>query len=135
MDAKAKRRYVLEGAKALRSAVKKTFGDESPVQRWKIHKRRNVKEYLVPEYQRAVDGRLEAAYSMTRYADAKKMQLATVAWLEELNPSAAASLREALEQTLTLHRLNVPEELRRSLRSTNLIESALSVVRTAPQRV
>jgi putative transposase len=135
LDAKARRLYVLDGAKALRSAVKKTFGDEGPVQRCQIHKRRNVKEYLPPEYQRAVDGRLKAAYSMTRYADAKKMLLATVTWLEELNPSAAASLREGLEETLTLHRLNVPEELRRSLRSTNLIESALSVVRTATQRV
>ena len=135
LEARAKRLYVLDGSKALRSAVKKTFGDESPVQRCQIHKRRNVKEYLPPEYQRAVDGRLKAAYSMTRYADAKKMLLATATWLEELNPSAAASLREGLEETLTLHRLNVPEELRRSLRSTNLIESALSVVRTATQRV
>ena len=135
LDAKARRLYVLDGAKALRSAVKKTFGDEGPVQRCQIHKRRNVKEYLPPEYQRAGDGRLKGAYSMTRYADAKKMLLATVTWLEELNPSAAASLREGLEETLTLHRLNVPEELRRSLRSTNLIESALSVVRTATQRV
>lgn len=135
LDAKAKRLYVLDGAKALRSAVKKTFGDESPVQRCQIHKRRNVKEHLSAEYQRAVDGRLKAAYSMTRYADAKKMLLATVAWLEEINPTAASSLREGLEETLTLHRLNVPEELRRSLRSTNLIESAISVVRTATERV
>lgn len=135
LDAKTKRLYVLDGSKALRSAVKRTFGDSSPVQRCQIHKRRNVKEYLPPEYQRAVDGRLKAAYSMTRYAEAKKMLLATVTWLEELNPSAAASLREGMEEALTLHRLNVPEELRRSLRSTNLIESALSVVRTATQRV
>jgi transposase-like protein len=135
LDAQAKRLYVLDGSKALRSAVKKTFGDSSPVQRCQIHKRRNVKEYLPPEYQRAADGRLKAAYSMTRYADAKKMLLATVTWLEELNPSAAASLREGLEETLTLHRLNAPEELRCSLRSTNLIESALSVVRTTTERV
>ncbi len=135
LDAKAKRLYVLDGSKALRSAVKKTFGDESPLQRCQIHKRRNVKEYLPPEQQRTVDARLKAAYSMTRYCDAKKMLLATVGWLEELNPSAAASLREGLEETLTLHRMGVPEELRRSLRSTNLIESALSVVRTATQRV
>jgi len=78
LDAKARRLYVLDGSKALRSAVKKTFGDESPVQRCQIHKRRNVKEYLPPENQRAVDGRPKAAYSMTRYADAKKMLLATV---------------------------------------------------------
>ncbi len=68
-------------------------------------------------------------------ADAKNLLLATVAWLEEINPSAAWSLREGLEETLTLHRLNVPEALRRSLRSTNPIESALRVVRPATERV
>lgn len=135
LDAETKRLYVLDGSKALRSAVRKTFGDSSPVQRCQIHKRRNVKEYLPPEYQRAADGKLKAAYTMTGYAEAKKMLLATVKWLEDINPSSAASLREGLEETLTLHRLKVPEELRRSLRSTNLIESAISVVRTATQRV
>lgn len=135
LDPKAKRLYVLDGSKALRSAVKKTFGDCGPVQRCQIHKRRNVKEHLAPEYQRAADQRLAAAYSMKGYAEAKKALLGTVAWLETINPSAAASLREGLEETLTLHRLNVPEELQRSLRSTNLIESAISVTRTLTQRV
>lgn len=135
LDPKAKRLFVLDGSKALRSAVKKTFGDSSAVQRCQIHKRRNVKQHLSPEYQRAADQRLSAAYSMRGYAEAKKALLGTVAWLETINPSAAASLREGLEETLTLHRMNVPEELRQSLRSTNLIESAISVTRTLTQRV
>jgi transposase-like protein len=135
LDPQAKRLYVLDGSKALRSAVKKTFGETGPVQRCQVHKRRNVKEHLAPEYQRAADQRLAAAYAMKGYAEAKKALLGTVEWLESINPSAAASLREGLEETLTLHRLNVPEELRRSLRSTNLIESAISVTRTLTQRV
>ena len=135
LDPRVKRLYVLDGSKALRSAVKKTFGDASPVQRCQIHKRRNVKAHLAPEYQRAADQRLAAAYSMKGYAEAKKALLSTVTWLERINPSAAASLREGLEETLTLHRLNVPEELRKSLRSTNLIESAISVTRTLTRRV
>lgn len=135
LDAEAKRLYVLDGSKALRSAVHKTFGQAIAVQRCQIHKRRNVKEYLPPEHQRAVDARLKAAYSMTGYAEARKMLRSTVTWLESLNPSAAASLREGLEETLTLHKLRVPEELRRSLRSTNLIESAISVVRATTRRV
>ena len=135
LDPKAKRLYVLDGSKALRSAVKKTFGETSPVQRCQLHKRRNVKEYLAPECQRSADQRLAAAYAMTGYSEARKALLSTVAWLESINPSAAGSLREGLEETLTLHRLNTPEALRASLRSTNLIESAISVTRTLTQRV
>jgi transposase-like protein len=135
LDPRAKRLYVLDGAKALRAAVKKTFGEGHPVQRCQVHKQRNVRGYLGPEHQRAVTQRLRAAYGMTGYAEAKKRLLQTAAWLEGINPSAAASLREGLEETLTLHRLKVPQKLRRSLRSTNLIESALSVAAEVTRRV
>lgn len=119
--------FVLDGGKALRKAVRKTFGEKSPVQRCQLHKRRNVKELLPKEYQRSVEQRIKAAYGMKDYEPAKAQLEKTVAWLEGINPSAAASLREGLEETLTLHRLGVPGELRKSLSSTNLIESALSV--------
>jgi transposase-like protein len=64
---------------------------------------------------------------MKDYDKAKAQLLTTVNWLEDINPSAAASLREGLEDTLTLHRLKLPHQLRESLQSTNLIESAFSV--------
>lgn len=118
---------VLDGSKALRKAVRKTFGDRLPVQRCQLHKRRNVKELLPKEYQRSADQRIKAAYAMKDYEPAKAQLEKTVEWLEGINPSAAASLREGLEEILTLHRLGVPGELRKSLSSTNLIESALSV--------
>lgn len=118
---------VLDGSKALRKAVRKTFGEQSPVQRCQLHKRRNVTELLPKEYQRSADQRIKAAYGMKDFEPAKAQLEKTVEWLEGINPSAAASLREGLEETLTLHRLGIPGELRRSLQSTNLIESALSV--------
>lgn len=131
----AKRLYVLDGAKALRAAVKKTFGDASPVQRCQVHKQRNVAGYLRDEHQGQLVRRLRAAYGLTKYGAAKKLLMQTVDWLEEINPSAAASLREGLDETLTLHRLKVPEELRRSLRSTNLIEDGLSLPVDLTRRV
>lgn len=126
---------VLDGGKALRKAVRKTFGDQSPVQRCHLHKRRNVKELLPLEYQRSADQRIRTAYAMKNLDQAKAQLEKTVEWLEGINPSAAESLREGLDETLTLHRLGLPEELRKSFQSTNLIESALSVTSTVAGRV
>lgn len=126
---------VLDGSKALRKAVTKTFGDRCPVQRCQIHKRRNVKDHLPPTHQSSADQRIRTAYAMKDYAQAKDQLLKTVAWLEGINPSAARSLEEGLEETLTLHRLDLPDPLRKSLQSTNLIESALSVAAHVTRRV
>ena len=68
-----------------------------------------------------------SAYGMKDFDQAKTQLEKTAEWLEGINPSAAAPLREGLEETLTLHRLGIPDLLRKSLQSTNLIESALSV--------
>lgn len=126
---------VLDGSKALRKAVNKTFGECCEVQRCQIHKRRNVADHLPDEYKRSVDQRMRTAYGMKNYKEARAQLLKTVAWLDRINVSAAASLREGLEETLTLHRLGLPEALRKSLSSTNLIESAFSVARNVTGRV
>jgi transposase-like protein len=126
---------VLDGSKALRKAVQKTFGEGCAVQRCQVHKRRNVKEHLAKEYQGSADQRIRTAYAMREYEPAKAGLLKTVDWLEGINPSAAASLREGLEETLTLHRLGLPEPLRKSLETANLMESAFSVVEDVTGRV
>jgi len=126
---------VLDGSKALRKAVRQTLGESSPVQRCHIHKRRNVKELLPQEFQRSADQRIKAAYGMKDFDQARAQLEKTVEWLEGINPSAAASLREGLEETLTLHRLGLPDALRKSLQTTNLIESALSVASDVAGRV
>ncbi|MFQ5353088.1 MAG: IS256 family transposase [Candidatus Binatia bacterium] len=135
LDTRQAMLLVLDGSKALRKAVTKTFGERCPVQRCQIHKRRNVKDHLPPEYQGSADQRIRTAYAMKDHDKAKAQLVKTVAWLEGINPSAASSLREGLEETLTLHRLGLPESLRKSLQSTNLIESALSVAADVTRRV
>lgn len=135
LDASQRMLIVLDGSKALRKAVRKIFGERCPVQRCHLHKRRNVAGLLPTEYQRSTDQRIRTAYAMKDYKEAKAQLLKTVQWLEDINPSAAASLREGLEDTLTLHRLQLPPQLRESLQSTNLIESAFSVADDVIKRV
>jgi len=127
--------FVLDGAKALAKAVRAKFGVEVLIQRCQVHKRRNVLDHLPKRYHWRFAGRLKAAWNMKDYATAKRELEALVAELAELNPSAAASLEEGLEETLTLHRLGVPEALRVSLRSTNPIESCFSTTRETSKRV
>jgi len=127
--------FVLDGSKALRSAVAKIFGADVAVQRCQQHKRRNVREHLSKEHQAAIDARIAAAYNMTGYDEARKSLELTVRYLEKLNPSAAASLKEGLEETLTVHRLGVTGLLRKTVSTTNPIESCFSVTRAITGRV
>ena len=121
--------FVLDGAKALRRAIEKRFGKQALIQRCQLHKERNILEHLPQEYHAGVRLRLRAAWNLREYAAAKKALRQVVDYLETLCPAAARSLEEALEETLTLHRLGVSDTLRKSLRSTNLIESCFSTTR------
>lgn len=113
---------VLDGAKGLRAAVRDVFGDVA-VQRCQWHKRENVVSYLAKQEQPAWRRKLQAAYAHPAYADAKRALDRLYRELRLVNESAAASLAEGLEETLTLHRLNVFPELGVSFKTTNLIES------------
>jgi transposase-like protein len=115
--------------------VAKKFGKDALVQRCQQHKRRNVRDHLPPEHQEAIDARIRAAYNMADYDKAKKSLDLTVRYLEKLNPSAAASLKEGLEETLTLHKLGVTGLLRKTLSTTNPLESCILVTRTITGRV
>jgi transposase-like protein len=122
------RLYVLDGGKALHAAVKKYAGESAPIQRCQVHKRRNVLDHLTDEQKPLVAKKLNAAYALEDYAAAKDALHTLHRELMELNPSAARSLGEGLEETLTVHRLHVPPRLRKTLASTNVIESAFSIV-------
>jgi len=122
------RLYVLDGGKALHAAVKKYAGDAAPIQRCQVHKRRNVLDHLTDEQKPSVAKKLNAAYALEDYAAAKQALNGLHRELMDLNPSAARSLAEGLEETLTVHRLHVPPQLRKTLASTNVIESAFSIV-------
>lgn len=125
------RRYLfgVDGSKALSKAIRDTFGADALIQRCQIHKRRNVRSHLPEGYQMMVDQRLRVAYQMKEYDEAKNLLIKTVEYLSEINPSAARSLEEGLEETLTVHRLGLPDILRRTLSTTNFIESTLSISR------
>jgi putative transposase len=117
---------LLDGAKALRSAVEETFGDRAIVQGCQLHKRRNVLKYLPKRYHAEYDRKISTAYGMRLHDDARKELDSIIRELDRLNESAANSLREGLEETLTVHQLKLPDVLRKHFFSTNLIESAFS---------
>jgi len=128
LDFSVPRLYVLDGGQALAAAVRRHAGEAALIQRCQVHKRRNVVDHLPEEHKSAVKKKLQNAYAMAEYADAKRALERLHRELMELNPSAARSLEEGMEETLTVHRLRVPSQLRRTLASTNVIESAFSIV-------
>lgn len=115
--------FVLDGSKALLKGVRSIFGDNAVVQRCQFHKEQNVLSYLPKGYHAVVRQRMKAAWGMNDYDKAKKALEQTIDYLEDLSHSAATSLREGLEETLTLHRLKLPHMLRRTFHTTNPIES------------
>lgn len=121
--------FLLDGSKALSKAVKQVFGQDVAIQRCQAHKRRNVSDYLPNEHKTRIDKKLGAAYAMADPAEAQKALLSVHNELERLNPAAANSLAEGMTETLTVHRLSVGNELRRSLCTTNIIESMFSMAR------
>ena len=128
LDFSEPRLYVLDGGKALTAAVKKHAGESAAIQRCQVHKRRNVLDHLSEEQQPQVAKRLNDAYALEDYGAAKQALDRLHRELMDLNPSAARSLGEGMEETLTVHKLHVPKQLRMTLASTNVIESAFSIV-------
>lgn len=120
--------YVIDGGTGLRKAIRESCGPTAVVQRCQVHKRRNVLEHLPETMRPRVRRVLDEAYGLTDAALAKRRLLQLAAGLEHTHPSAAASLREGLDETLTLQRLGVPGALYRTLRSTNAIENLNGLV-------
>jgi putative transposase len=119
----------LDGAKALRRAVTDVF-DKPVIQRCQLHKVRNVRDKLPQRLRPGVERRMRAAYHADSALAAESLLNALARELDKTHPSAAASLREGLDETLTVLRLGVPPTLARTLRSTNAIESMISICRT-----
>lgn len=135
LDPLRPRLYVLDGGKALYKGVTGVFGKDSLIQRCQVHKKRNVLFYLPKSEQANTSKALTMAYREFDYKIAKEKLLLLANNLEYRYPKAAASLREGLEETLTVHRLSVPGLLRETLSSTNPLESANSVCRGIIRRV
>jgi len=119
---------VMDGAKGLRKAVDKVFGKKAVVQRCHWHKRENVLGYLPTGLKPVFKRKMGAAYEKPTYAAAKTALQRIRVELAEVNASAAASLDEGLEETLTLHRLGLFTELGRSFKTTNCIENVNALI-------
>jgi putative transposase len=135
LDFTVPRLYVLDGGKALTAAVKKYAGESAAIQRCQVHKRRNVLDHLTDEHKPAVAKKLNTAYALEDYGAAKQALNLLHRELMDLNPSAARSLEEGIEETLTVHRLHLPMQLRKTMASTNIIESAFSIVQQVCRNV
>ncbi|MDQ3850952.1 MAG: IS256 family transposase [Actinomycetota bacterium] len=126
---------VLDGSKALRKAVRDVFGVHTPVQRCVRHKERNVLDHL-PEHQRdTVRRRLRAAWALDDHDTALERLQVLADELARTDPGAAASLREGMQETLTITRLGVRGQLKRTLASTNPCESMIECVRRTSRNV
>jgi putative transposase len=126
--------FVLDGSKALRKAVRSVFG-EVPVQRCVRHKERNVIRHLAERDRPPVLARLRRAWAETDYERAHEELTHLADELEHTHPGAAASLREGMEETLTVIRLGIKGKLKRTLESTNPAESMIDCVRTTQRNV
>ena len=126
--------FVVDGAKALRKAVRNVFG-EAPVQRCLRHKERNVLEHLPERERPAVKQRLRCAWALDDHQRALDQLRRLAGELDRSYPGAAGSLREGMEETLTLTRLGVTGSLRRTLESTNPCESMIEIVRRTQRNV
>ena len=119
---------IIDGGKSLKAAVKKAFRKRVLIQRCQWHKRENVVSYLSKGEQASLRKRLQSAYNRPEYKEALAALDQLHDELEERNQSAAASLEEGIEETLTLHRLGVYGVLGRSFKTTNCLESVNALV-------
>jgi len=126
---------ILDGSKALTAATKSIWGARCMIQRCQQHKIRNVLSYLADKYHDDIRGRMSAAYACKDWHEAEDRLHTLVTWLKRINADAAASLKEGLEETLTVQKLGLPVILAKSLVTTNPIESVFSSAATLTGRV
>jgi transposase-like protein len=128
--------FVIDGGKGLRAAIRDVFGEGAIVQRCQQHKRRNVAEHLPVAQQKTVDRMLVDAYKSENLKTARKRLNQIISWLDRNGEEdAAGSLREGLEETLTVWKLELPEALRRFFATTNAIENVMGTVRRVSRNV
>jgi putative transposase len=120
---------LLDGSKALHKAVRQMFGEAALIQRCQVHKTRNVLDHLPDDQRAAAQAILTRAYGSTDITKARRLLHDLARRLEEDYPSAAESVREGLDETLTVLTLHLSDRLRRSLTTTKAIESLMSRTR------
>src|SRR5829696_6029648 len=126
---------VIDGAKALSAAVREAFGDKALIQRCTLHKRRNIADHLPDKEKAWVDAKLVKAFNHPDPGTGLRNAKSLAAQLDKNYPSAAASLREGLEEMFTVARLGIDGRLARTLTTSNPIESMISIARTTNRNV
>ncbi len=134
IDPEQRRLFVIDGSKALRSAIDSIFGPANPVQRCRNHKIKNVMDYLPDDLKDQAKTSMQAAFRLEAKEGMSKLEK-LAQWLEKEYPSAAVSLREGLSEMFTVNRLRLPKVLHRCLCTTNIIESPHSGLRQKTGRV
>ena len=134
LDASLSYLFVIDGGKALRSAIDEMFGQRAHVQRCRTHKLRNVLERLPKTEAAQTKAVMMAAYKLAPKDGMAKMKT-QAQWLQREHPDAAASLREGLQETFTVNALGLPPSLTRCLCTTNIIENPNGIVRRTSRRV
>ncbi|SRR6266536_2478392 len=127
--------FVIDGSKALRKAIAELWGERALVQRCRVHKKRNIEAHVPERYWPDVERMLERAWREREPGRALKQLQALAGYLDRISPDAAGSLREGMEETLTVTRLRIPAPLATHLQTTNPIESAFSMTRKLTARV
>src|SRR6266536_5921704 len=135
LDPKVCRLFIIDGAKALSKVIRRTFGAHTPIQRCQIHKARNVIERLPKPLHAAVRRALRQAWELDDADKAEKLIRALAQRLERDAPGVSKSILEGLDEILTVSRLGLPAELRRSLACTNIIENVMGTVRRVSRNV
>lgn len=126
---------VLDGSKALKKAVRATFGERALIQRCWIHKLRNLKKYVPDKLHGTLHWRMKKLMNLSSFDDAVTELQSFAKWLAEVSHGALESLEEAGDELLTVHRLGLTGLLRKSLSTTNGIESVIGHVRGKMQRI
>ena len=135
LDAERNTLFVIDGGKALRKAITRVWGTRGLVQRCRVHKKRNIEGHVPDRHWPEVARMLDKAWAELEVERARKQLLTLAAYLDRIAPDAASSLREGLEETLTVTRLRIDPALATHLVTTNPIESAFSSVRRLTNRV
>jgi transposase-like protein len=135
LDPRVCRLFIIDGAKALRKAIRKTFGKHTPVQRCQIHKGRNILERLPKHLHASVRQTLRQAWELDDAEKAERLIRNLARRLEQMAPGVSASILEGIDELLTVIRLGLPIELRRSLACTNIIENMMGSIRRVCRNV
>lgn len=135
LDPEVFRLFIIDGAKALAKAIRRTFGRHTAIQRCQVHKARNILDRLPKHLRASVRKALRQAWELPDADKAERLIKNLARRLEPEAPGVAASILEGLDEILTVTRLGLPAELRRSLACTNIIENMMGTIRRVCRNV